>query len=183
MKIRVTFKWILTMGLIVSFSLAPTLSGVARSESDAKPTYGDLTQKEHCMRNLALSYTNQDIERFKELLHERYVYIVSETKTRSRNYTINAVNYMFDNSSKIYAEITEGEWEPITTFAGESCPGCWSTNREFTMKIGTPGVKENELRTKCRFIVVPVEESGVVKYKLRGEESPEFGPEEANDSE
>ena len=176
---RVMFKLILMVGLIVFFVLAPPLRGSVRSESDTKLTYGDLTQKEHCMRNLALSYTNQDIDRFKELLHERYLYIITEKKTtkmRSRKYIINAVNYMFDNAIKIRAEITEGEWEPITTFSGDACPGCWSTKREFIMRIDSPDAKEQEFSTECRFIVAPVEASGVVKYKLRGEECPEFGP-------
>lgn len=179
MEIRVTSKWILTLGLIVCLILAFPLRGRGRAESDAKPVYGDLTQKEHCLHNLALSYTNQDIDRFKELLHEDYVYVISgnkPTKTRSRKYTINAVNYMFDTSTKIRAEITDGEWKPITRFSGEACPDCWSTSRKFIMRVDSPDVKVKEFSTECRFIVAPVEESGAVKYKLRGEECPEFGP-------
>ena len=179
MKIRVSFKWILATGLIVCFILAFPLRGRVRAESDTKPLYGDLTQKEHCMRNLALSYTHQDIDRFKELLHDRYVYIISEkntTKTRSRKYIIHAVNYMFDNATEISAEITDGEWEPVTRFSGEACPECWSTNRKFILRIDSPDIKENGFSTECRFIVAPVEASGGVKYKLRGEEGPEFRP-------
>ena len=133
------------------------------------------------MRNLALSYTNQDIEGFKALLHERYVYIISETKTRSREFTINAVNFMFDTATTIRAEISGGEWQLVKTFAGEDCPGCWSTNREFIMRIATPDLQEKEIRTQVRFIVAPVEASGMVKYKLRGEASPELDPETAKD--
>jgi len=179
MQIRAACKWIVVMGLFVSFILTPPLRGRGRSESDAKPAYRDLTQKEHCLKNLALSYTNQDIDRFKELLHERYVYIIRDkktTKTRSRKYTVNAVNYMFDNSTKIRAEITHGEWEPVKTFSGEACRKCWSTNREFIMRIAGPEMKEKEFSTECRFIVAPVEEAGILKYKLRGEVCPEFGP-------
>jgi hypothetical protein len=113
-----------------------------------------------------LSYTNQDLDKYEQLLHERYVTVDGDKIIMDRDRDLKGVRSAFENASTIHAEVTEGEWRPVTTFLGEECAECWETTREFKTSWVWSDGKEAKFNFASRFIVAPVEEKGVIKYKL-----------------
>jgi hypothetical protein len=167
-----TSKLVLAMVIVAVLTVLAVPVVSVRSNASEKATYGDLTQKEHCLHNLVLSLNDRDIGKYKQVLGDNFEETVGE-KTITRDEDIAATKTMLEDATAIRVELTEGEWTPLATYSGEACDGCWATTREMTLKVVSARVGEAESSMKLRFIVVPVEESGVVKFKLRAMEAVE----------
>ena len=64
-----------TQGCLIDPKEKPTASQKPPSSEDE---YGDLTEKEHTIKNLVLSYKNRGIEKYEELLCADYLWFLQE---------------------------------------------------------------------------------------------------------
>ncbi len=165
-------------------------------EENNKSEYKDLTEKEHCLINLVKSYDDRNIERYKQILYEEYMFVMPEDNDGGKDYydrdeEIAVTNNMFRSASgdpienklgqRLVTErlefsiepplVPEDDWAPIDSVAGEPCDDCWKTERRYYMeaRINIDGT-DRFLSTPNRyvqFIIVPMQEDGKKKYKLR----------------
>ena len=135
-----------------------------------KTQYGDLTDKEHCIRNYVLSYRDRDIARTDEVLHDDYVFCASDLKgDMSRKAELQQLKNMFDAFTIFGLDIQAGEWNPVSEFRGAKCEGCWETARGYVLvysDLDKPA-KIHVANSRFRVIVAPVTEQGATHYKIR----------------
>lgn len=143
---------------------------VLRSQSEpvGNLTYGDLTEREHCVQNLVLSWQDRNIERFETLLHAKYEVIFSDGQRLNREVAIKATKTFFDAVSKVNVEIGKGEWTGIDSESGAPCPGCWETIRDLSYTVvPINGERPETHKQKIRLVVAPSEEKGIARYRIR----------------
>lgn len=153
-----------------------------RSESSAYE-YCDLREKEDVITNLLLSYKDLNIDRFAELLHPDYIFVLQpgDIKGNKDHYTreedIRITEKMFcarmgECSPKIrrlelnISEGTEGSWHAAEEIDGKPCPGCWLTERNYRISVDL-GFRTYHGDDMVLIYVAPVEEEGVTRYKIR----------------
>ena len=119
----------------------------------AESKYGDLTEKEHTIGNLVLSYTHRDIEHYSELLHQDYIWYLqagdyepSEDNYFLRQKDINMTRNMFLAANGQYAPIIDklalvidpGNWYPVSKIGERDCEDgeFWQTERGYRITVG-----------------------------------------------
>ncbi len=163
---------LIVLMLLGAISSVLIIKGIqARSIEGMK--YGDLTDKEDCIRNYILSYRDRDPDRLAELLHEDYIMYSSKSKGElSREGELRQTKQMFEVLTIFGLDIRPGKWVPASEFRGGECEGCWETTRGYILIYSNPG-KDAAIyvsRSHFRMIVAPVIESGLTRYKIRAYE-------------
>ncbi len=132
--------------------------------------YGDLTDKEHCIRNYVLSYRDRDINRMDEVLHNDYVYCASGIKGEmTRKAELEQAEDMFETLTIFGPDVHGGNWNPTSEFRSQKCEGCWETVRGYVLvysDVEKPATV-NVAKSRFRVIVAPVMDEGVTRYKIR----------------
>ena len=119
------------------FIMPPDISALperAEEIAKGKEEFGDLTEKEHCIMNLMLSYTKKDIEKFSELLHIDYSYWMGKKKIWSTQEEIEKTAVLFNEAKLLYINIDTGSWTQVNDFRGTPCKKCWESTRAYTIK-------------------------------------------------
>ena len=155
----------------------PDKNPPGQPQADFKP----LTEPENVIFNLVLSYERADFEHYSELLHDDYIwynqkryanegheeFYTREDDERMVHHMFMAVNGQYgapiDNLS---LSIKSGTWiANHDTINGEPCEDCWETMRIYEINV-TVGPKTYYGNDNIKFIVVPVMEDGIKKYKI-----------------
>jgi len=154
-----------------------------------------LTEKENVIYNLVLSYERTNATYYEELLHADYIWYNQERDAEkygafyNRDKDLEIVRNMFDAANgrakaghpiidRLYLKIPifepdslnpNGRWNKIDTIpGGDSCDDCWETEREYEISVEVGGEEDmtyigNDI---VKFIIAPVIEDGVKKYKI-----------------
>jgi len=157
-----------TWGLVlIACLLVPV--GSMEEDSDTK-TFGDLSAKEHCIRNYELGWNERDIDRLAELFDEQCVFwyrMNPEAAAEGKEYLKHDVDRelaswksMFEDAQTIELEIGDGQWRGTSEVMGTPCPECWETDREYYLTISLATLVESHGRMKV--IVRAVEQ----KYRI-----------------
>ena len=107
------------------------------------------------IKNLVLSYTHRDIEKFQELLHAEYVWFLQAGDVEPgddvffvRQKDINMTRNMFSAANgqfepvieRLDLEIDAGDWYSVSTIGDKDCEEgeCWATERDYhlTVQVG-----------------------------------------------
>ncbi len=116
------------------------------------PAWGDLTEKEHTLKNLVQSYTYRDIEHYQELLHAEYVWFLQdgdyepgEDNYFVRQKDINMTSNMFDAANaqyepvidKLTLDIDPADWYSVSSIGEKDCEDgeCWQTERGYYLVV------------------------------------------------
>lgn len=141
-----------------------------QARSIEKIQYGDLTDKEDCIRNYVLSYRDRNLTRLAEVLHEDYVFCGSDAKGESpRKFELDQNKGIFEQLTIFGLDIRPGEWKPVSECRGKGCEGCWETTRGYLLVYSNP----EKPATACvatshfRVVVAPVTADGLTRYKIR----------------
>ncbi len=117
------------------------------------PEWGDLTEREHTLGNLVLSYTHRDIEHYSELLHDDYLWYLQagDYEPGQDNYffrqpDINMTRNMFLAANgqyepvidKLTLDIDPADWYPVPKIGERDCEDgeCWQTERGYRITVG-----------------------------------------------
>jgi hypothetical protein len=135
----------------------------------------ELTEKEDVVEYLLLTYEERDETRYGDLLHPQYIWYMQPRDAEELNLPtldyerdVAGTTYLFDVSVMLDLEIDPGTWLEIEAVGEEPCPGCWQTDRVYRIQVQLPG--DETIYTGhdlVKLIVVPVEEDGKTKYKIR----------------
>lgn len=135
----------------------------------------DLTEKEDVIEYMLLVYEDRNKERYPELLHEHYIWVMQDKDAEELHINqldkvadIRGTNYLLGEASILELEIDPGSWGEVEAVGEEPCPGCWETEREYHIQVKVP-IKEKPLQGHdlVKFIVVPVEKDGKKIYQIR----------------
>jgi hypothetical protein len=140
----------------------------------------DLSEKEHCITNLMLSYAKKDIERFSELLHDDYLYhgfdnIVIWGKQEERENT----ELLFEKEMVASFTIGDGSWTKTDRIGESPCGDCWESTRQYSISGHVSGDDTTVFGSGyARFVVKRVERNGEPGYRIvaiidLGKEPPE----------
>ena len=179
-----TVKMALACMLIMSIcAMLGCIFGPEEKERSFGPPelkYEDLTEPEHVVFNLVLSYKKLDIEHYAELLHEDYIWYMqegSDPEFLSRDQDINATRGIFDSKKfghpdankrieRLQLEIWEGSWNAIDSLEGEPCSDCWYTRRVYDITIEMASGTTIHGHAYVDLYIVGIEEDGKKKYKI-----------------
>ena len=162
---------------------------------DREPVvFMDLTEKEHVIINLELSYQEQNHEEFSKLLlrpedtyngstyangyywynqpgavgTEEYI-LRDDELTRTSNMFMAAEGQpVKDDHPVIYKltlALTDASWSPITELWEQPCEDCWYTEREYNLYLEMGEIDLQGL-DNVQFYIVPVDEGGKKIYKI-----------------
>ena len=153
----------------------------------------DLTEKEHVITNLVLSYQEKDDTQYSKLILQTddtyngstyangYYWFnqpgaVGTEESILGGQDISRTHNMFqackipvkDTHPKIdrlTLTLTEGSWAPVTEIYGEPCEDCWFTEREYDifLEMGETDIHGYD---NVQFYIVPVDEDGLKIYKI-----------------
>lgn len=174
-------KFMLAVIFVLFMGLVYTAGCIFDPTPDVEPPpipsidWDDLTDKQHCINNLVLSYKHRQIEPYKELLHPSYEWYLQDRDAEEFNQElmdyaedVGATDNIFNQAIVLELTIVEGSWEATDTVGTEYWPGSWFTTREYYIQAKFPGsdilYSGHDL---VEFVVVPVDDSGTTKYKLR----------------
>jgi hypothetical protein len=152
----------------------------AYDQSGCLQRYYDLTDKEGILQNLLLAYTDRNIDRFAELLHDEYLfylqegdYMPGESPYLTRQEDIQCTTNMFLAASGQYEpridrlelRLDDGVWSSVSEIGGEPCEDCWMTQRHYSLLVGINEVTyiANDIAVFCIKPAGPDEDSG---YKI-----------------
>lgn len=149
---------LITMSLNIS-----AYSEKAEKISAGKEKFGDLTEKEHCILNLMLSYAEKDINKFSDLLHVDYSYWMGKEKKWGAQEEKEKTKHLFNNAKSLTIKIDSGSWDKVDDFLRLPCKNCWASTRAYTItsQLSDEGINyEGSGFTK--YIITQVEG----KYKI-----------------
>jgi hypothetical protein len=148
--------------------------------------YGDLTNKDHVIKNLVKSYNEANIDEYTKIIHDDYLFynqakdvaggadpfVLRDADVAATSNLFQAKNGTYPNPDmlvdKLELKLYTGSWESITEFEGNPCEDCWQTTREYyitvQMNSGNTTYIGNDL---VKLTVVPVMEGDKKLYKLR----------------
>jgi hypothetical protein len=179
--IRQRASWVFALSCTVC---ALVLSGGqvpnSRSEPVKDTSYGDLTDKEHCLQNLVISFERRDINGYDAILHPDFEFVLVRGDRYDREHELMGTKATFNAVSGITMDIGDGEWARIEETNGAKCAGCWETIRILDYTVVTKD-KEREPETyhcKIRLVAAPIDDAGVTRYKLRVWQDLQFEPSE-----
>ncbi len=138
---------------VLNAAPAPHASGqdsVAHRDS----IYGDLSDREHCVRNYALCIEREDIEAYASIFRDDCEFMTvmgnldlgtggpqeSEIRTRGLPQELELMKGMFGVASEIHFAFEPGIWSRVDSIAGKPCSVCWQTNRktEYSIVFNAP---------------------------------------------
>ena len=197
MSIRAVLTRAAFLLLIASLFYLPGCgdSGTSRPEPDPEPVvFEDLTEREHVIDNLVLSYQERNIDEYSKLLlgdNDSYngstyasgyywyhqpgavgpeEYLTGEEDLLCTSYIFLAAN---GTPAKpihpvillLCLDLTEGVWAPVDSLFGDGCEDCWYTERQYDIFLE---MGENDLHgtDNVQFYIVPVDEGGKKIYKI-----------------
>ncbi len=142
--------------------------------------YEDLTEKEHVVFNLVLSYKKLDIEHYAELLHEDYIWYNqegSDPEFLTRDQDIDATNGIFNSKKfghpdenkrilRLQLEIWDGSWSTIDSLEGQPCADCWYTRRLYDITLEMASGTIIHAHDYVDFYIIGIEENGKKKYQI-----------------
>ena len=145
-----------------------------------EPEFKDLTEKEHVIENLVLSYQYLDIEHYAELLHEDYIWYNqpgSDPEFLSRDQDIDATKGIFDSKKYVHPdenkrilrlqlEIWDGSWSAIDSIEGEPCSDCWYTRRVYDITLDIASGTTIHGHDYVDLYIVGVEGDSKRKYQI-----------------
>ena len=155
---RAAFVIFLTViGISAATSGLPAFAQNGAAPSDS--LYGDLSEREHCVRNYALSIERKDIERYAGIFQDSCEFMTVMGKleldlvgdipeeptirTRGLSEELEVMRGMFGAASEIRFAFEPGTWNRVDSLAGEPCLDCWETCRKTEYSIvfnaGTDG--------------------------------------------
>jgi hypothetical protein len=130
-------------------------------------SYGDLTDKEHCIKNLSLAFRDRDIVKIAELLHDDFVFVTGGGEWRAEEYLriTNGVSEVCLISGLI---IRQGEWERVKNVQGADCAECWQSRRGYVHVVALPEQDSQVIiiRGYINVVVVPLTENGLIRWKI-----------------
>lgn len=140
--------------------------------------YGDLSEKEHCVRNYALSIEQRSIEQYAKLFRAdcEFVTVLGElnldftidlssqpaVRRRGLDEELGMTETIFAAAREIRFVFESGTWNRADSLGGEPCPDCWETCRKYEYSIvfnpGSEGEEPRSLTGKGRmwFYISPV---------------------------
>ncbi len=181
--------------------LAALLIPIAGCEdsSPSKPapdtvTFGDLTEKEHIIINLELSYEELNFDQFSRLLlsegdtyngstyangyywynqpgtvgSEEYIPLSDELARTYNMFRAAQGDPVKDNHPVIYRltlSLTDGAWTPVEELWSEPCEDCWYTERGYELFLDLEWTDVQAL-DNVQLYIVPVDEGGTKIYKI-----------------
>lgn len=166
---------------ILAFGLILTSGCIFDPKPDDNPDpptpidWKDRTDKEDVITNMLLAYEHRDKGHYNELLHGDYIWYLQERDAQEFNQE--SLDYaedtegtarIFNRAVLLELEIVDASWTEVEEVGGESCVGCWSTERIYYIQAQFPG--DDTIYTGhdlVKFIVVPVDENGTTKYRIR----------------
>ncbi len=151
-----------------------------RKSRTEPPTYRDLSEKEDVIHNLLLSYQDLDIEHYRELLHEDYIWYMQEgidPEFLSRDQDIDATNGIFNSKKfghpdenrsieRLQLEIWDGSWSAIDSLEGQPCDDCWYTRWVYDIRLDVKSGATIHGHDYVDFYIVGIEEEGKKKYQI-----------------
>lgn len=153
----------------------------------------DLTEKEHVIINLVLSYQEKRYDKYSELIltttdryngqpySDSYYWYNQPGAVGTEEYIlgdqdIQRTYYMFKacvvpekdthpHIDKLTLTITEGSWSPVIELYGEPCEDCWFTERQYQIELD---LGEDQIigYDNVQFYIVPVDEGDLTIYKI-----------------
>lgn len=191
---RYTATWISTVMLLYSFGCI-----LSPKEDPAPPdkdpvVFMDLTEKEHVIFNLELSYAERDIDEFSKLLlkvddtyndltyADGYYFYNQDVETELEEFLLRDTEITYTGNMFLAAkgtkakpehqvlddltlEIGDGSWMPSDEIFGEPCEDCWYTQRSYELWIYY-GEDSKYAMDNIQFYIVPVDEGDVTIYKI-----------------
>jgi len=140
-----------------------------------------LTKPENVIFNLVLSYERADFVHYSELLDNYYIwknqdryinegheaFYTKEQDEQMVKHMFMATNGQYDPPiDNLSLSIKAGTWIAYNdTINGQPCEDCWETERVYEIYV-TMGEKTLHGYDNIKFIVVPVMEDGIKKYKI-----------------
>ncbi len=137
--------------------------------------FGDLTDKEHCIQNLVASYKMRRIGEYEKILDPEYVWFGSkwgivgdETDILDYAEDVEGTELLFEGTVVLDLDVAGGTWSAVERIGDQPCTGCWETERWYHAEMqfagdGTIYISNNLIK----FIVVPFDEGGTTKYRIR----------------
>jgi len=139
----------------VSIAAPAPLSTGQDSVAHRDSIYGNLSDREHCVRNYALCIEREDIEAYASIFHDDCEFMTvmgkldlgpggglqeSEIRTRGLPEELELMKGMFGVASEIHFAFESGIWSRVDSIAGKPCSDCWQTNRktEYSLVFNAP---------------------------------------------
>jgi len=161
-------------------------SPIAPKNGSEPGPYAPLTDPEHVIQNLIQSYKDRDAERFRELLKDpEYRFYLQDRDVRPGDEKFLTLEEDYDVTKRMFLSAMgtpEGSdpkidwlelhiwggstWSPIDSIGDEACTGCLYTERiyDITVIIGDTSYLGSDI---VGLYVQPVDDGGVIKYKIR----------------
>lgn len=111
--------------------------------------YGDLSDREHCVRNYALCIEREDIEAYASIFQDDCEFMTvmgkidllgdtlqeSTIRTRGLLQELELMKGMFGAASEIHFSFEPGAWSRVDSLAGKACLDCWETHRKTAYSV------------------------------------------------
>ena len=192
---RQTTLWISIIALTYSYGciLSPQ-EDPAPPDNNETAEFMDLTEREHVITNLVLSYSERNISEFSKLLlkvDDTYngstygdgyywynqegaegleVYILRDVEINlTGNMFLAALETPAKEDHQVLDDLTldidPGSWMSVTEIFDEPCEDCWFTERPYELEI-TYGENKKLAYHNVQFYIVPVDEGDLTIYKI-----------------
>ena len=193
---RYAATWIIIVILSYSYGciLSPQEDPAPPDDPVDPVEYMDLTEKEHVITNLVLSYQEKYMPEFEKLLLDKendtyngvpytdsyYWYnqpeAVGTEEYLLRDQEITVTTNMFKAANQdpnaghqaiddLSLDITAGSWSPISEIFGQPCEDCWFTEREYQIEV-IYGPDKIVGYDNVQFYIVPVDQGDITIYKI-----------------
>ncbi len=139
--------------LLTVIGISAATSGLpAFAQNEISPSdslYGDQTDREHCVRNYALSIEREDIDRYASIFLDDCEFMTvmgeidlfggtnqeSTIRTRGLPEELEIMKAMFDAASEIHFTFETGAWSRVDSLGGKACLDCWETHRKTAYSV------------------------------------------------
>ena len=157
--------------------------------------FGDLTEREDIIRNLVLSYREKDIAEYSRLLlraedtfggstypneyywyHQPYEIMIEDYLTREEDIGCTGNIFLAAQGTpakpehpvieRLVLQLTDGTFSPVDSLFGEPCEDCWSTEREYYLRLELGGDMTINSSYHLLLYIVPVDGEGTKIYKV-----------------
>lgn len=165
----------LAVMLLVAVAALVGCSDSTEGPSDHLSPYGDLTDREHCIQNLVVSYKMRRIDEYEKILSPDYIWYGSkwgivgeETDVLDYAEDVDGTELLFERAVGLDLDIDGGSWSAVEKIGEQPCTDCWETERGYHCEIQFPGDDTIYIsQHHVKFIVVPFDEGGTTKYRIR----------------
>ena len=189
MRTTPVLRLLYVLSLISALSIPSCILSPEEDTQPPDPTenYKPLTDKENVIYNLVQSYKLREIEPYKNLLHNDYIWRnQNEDITNpelllpeflSRDQDINSTTNMFAAANGTHPDpsvtittleltIQSAVWSQIPEFEGNPCDDCWETTRVYTITVRS-SLGNYDGDDLVIFTVIPKIDGDTKIYQLR----------------